>query len=194
MRTTFSLVSVLLSSLLVGQTCDTIEGRLINCVDTSGLKQGYWQERQKNILSSAYSGYGTKGGCQYSESAYYLIKSEGEYAHGRRVGQWIYYYRNGIATDSVTSRSSETQRSLPQAVPRPKQYILGYDSTGNEVQGQVFLASDTVLLRFTGDQFMIEAKNARPIGSFPLAHLDFEIERLFAGVYDREIRSANSHK
>ncbi len=58
-----------LSLTALGQTCDTINGKVINCIDTNRLKQGYWELARKKVIVSGYSGLGGKEGCRYFEKA-----------------------------------------------------------------------------------------------------------------------------
>ena len=42
----------------LGQTCDTIDGQKVNCIDSIGLKQGYWKVRKQVLLYSSDSDFG----------------------------------------------------------------------------------------------------------------------------------------
>lgn len=113
--------------------------------------------------------------------------SEGQYADGRRIGTWTYYDLNGFDTDPFAPGRDRHSQPLKPARGREAQYMLDFDALGAEVSGQVFIQGDTVPVRFREDMFEFLSQDGRPIGPFPKASFDFELERLFAGVYRRDL-------
>ncbi|MBL4752963.1 MAG: hypothetical protein JKY52_05085, partial [Flavobacteriales bacterium] len=90
MKLTLTIIMTLPCLLTLGQTCDTINGHAINCVDSNGLRQGEWEQRKKIVLLSWYNGYGSENGCKYGEKAKYVTLAKGNYKNNKKTGTWKY--------------------------------------------------------------------------------------------------------
>jgi hypothetical protein len=107
MKVTIWLILTLLVNSTRAQHCDTVDGRLINCIDVAGLKQGVWEEAiygwvpGEPIQHTSY--------CSYVPSIRKRIGASmvGFYKNGIKAGTWdyyddAYYYRAGNAYKRVT--------------------------------------------------------------------------------------------
>jgi len=85
-----------------GQTCDTLDGQILNCVDRHGLKQGFWKHQKETLLYSASGGFGSPAGCQTVKYFKHETLAEGHFKDDFKVGAWKYFtYPNYNQTDSL---------------------------------------------------------------------------------------------
>ncbi len=89
---------VLLSSYSIGQSCDTISGHILNCIDDQGWKQGYWETREVDeritcILLSVDTPENERQRTYFDAS---VILSSGSYVNNLKHGYWKTYFKNGL--------------------------------------------------------------------------------------------------
>src|SRR5690554_6509362 len=128
----------------LGQTCDTINGKLINCADAIGLRQGHWELTKKKILVSSYGGLGSKEGCRYFEKAEYYPFAKGEYRDNKKVGTWEYYSGDKLANleREITYYKDGSIKDNNMF----EQYKIMISNDTLKVTGQVYHNLDTLIL------------------------------------------------
>jgi hypothetical protein len=187
MKQAFMIFFVLTELISFGQTSDTIDGQVVNCVDKKGLKQGYWLERKKILLLSGYSGYGSEKGCQYFEKNKYILSSEGLYIDDKKTGLWNYY-------DNLNNERGDIEKKIiynkqnTQEINFTYKYYLALNSDTTLASGHVYLDIDTI--KFTCKQRTCVAETSENITflMFPIDKLEFELCRIGLGVYNQAIR------
>lgn len=179
-----------LSLTAIGQTCDTINGKVINCIDTSGLKQGYWEITRKKIIVSGYSGLGSKEGCRYFEKADFIPVAKGHYKDGKKIGTWDYYSDNDhlISVDKQITYYSNGNQKIENGT---EQYSIEINKDTSEVTGQFFHDFDTIQINCKNQLCVLTLTNKTELITFPFSDIygiEYELLRLRMGIYDREIR------
>lgn len=172
-----------------GQTCDTINGKLINCVDSNGLRQGQWELTKKKILVSGYGGLGSKDGCRYFEKAEYYPLAKGAYKDNRKIGTWEYYTGDKSANleKKITyyvDGSIEDENLLDR-------YTIEISSDTLKVNGQLYHDLGTLNIACQTGVCSINLSDGQQVMSFDFVDMDrleFEMLRLQMGEYNREIK------
>jgi len=189
MTNSLTILLLIFSLSTFGQTCDTINGEPINCIDASGLKQGHWELTKKKILVSGYGGLGSKEGCRYFEKSEYYPLAKGEYSDNKKIGTWEYYSGNKLANleRKITyfkDGSIEDENLLDR-------YKIKISSDTLKVKGQLFHYLDTMNIDCQTNNCSIRLSDDQLIMSFEFSDMDkleFELLRLQMGEYNREIK------
>jgi hypothetical protein len=172
-----------------GQTCDTINGEVINCVDTNGLRQGHWELTKKKILVSGHGGLGSKEGCRYFEEAEYYPLAKGEYVNDKKIGTWEYY--SGDKSGRLERKIRYNGDGSIEDDNLTDRYLITISSDTLDVKGQLYHDLDTMNIDCQTNICFVELSNGQKLLSFEFADmdkLDFELLRIQMGVYNREIK------
>lgn len=187
----YILVLIIFSKVSFGQTCDTLVDKRRNHTDSNGLKQGYWLEKQKVILSTSYSGLGSAEGCIYSENANYFIAAEGCYLDNKRIGKWQLYNNNThlISVDREITYFPNDSICYTEIY---KDLFINYNRDSTIITGSIKLPVETVYFNCKNQQgeLYIEPKH-KIIVIFPFKeYFDFETQlaKLQFGRYTWTIR------
>lgn len=189
MTNILTILLLIISLTTYGQTCDTIDGNLINCTDTAGLRQGYWEVTKKKILVSGYEGYGSKEGCRYFEKAEYYPRSKGNYKDGKKIGTWDYH--SGEHLISLDRQITYYEDGSIKDENLADRYVLNISSDTKVVTGQLYHDSDSISIDCQSNKCLLKLSNGQELMSFHFTDLDkleYELLRLNIGVYDREIK------
>lgn len=172
-----------------GQKCDTIDGKFINCVDSSGLKQGYWELTKKKILVSGHSGLGSKEGCRYFEKAEYYPLSKGKYKNDKKIGTWDYY--SGDHLVSLDRKVTYYEDGSVKDENLTDLYELEITSDTLNVNGYFYHDLDTMSVNCQTQTCSIRLSDGQELMNFEFSDMDkleFELLRLKIGVYNRKIK------
>jgi len=178
-----------------GQTCDTIDGKLINCTDTAGLRQGYWELTKKKILVSGYGGLGSKEGCRYFEKAEYYPRSKGAYKDGKKIGTWDYY--SGEHLISLDRKITYYEDGSIKDDNSADRYMLNISSDTTVITGQFYHDLDSIRINCRENKCLLTFTSGQELMSFQISDIDkleYELLRLKIGVYDREIKKTHANK
>ena len=189
MTKTLTILLLLLTLTAYGQKCDTVDVKLVNCVDASGLRQGYWELNKKKILVSGHRGYGSKDGCRYFEEAEFYPLAKGEFRDGHKVGIWEYYSGDYLA--SLDRKIIYYEDGSVKDDNIADHYKLDISSDTLNVSGQFYHGLDTMIIDCQNQSCLIRVSNGEEITSFEFVNMDklkFELLRFKLGQYDREIR------
>jgi hypothetical protein len=195
---------LILSLPAFGQSCDSLDGKVINCVDSKGLKQGLWIYKKNRLLSSSYGGLGSDEGCRYNANHEVIAEIRGYFKDDMRIGQWLYfygdhsltldrvetYYTNGdIKTENYDYATSTTGKLTDH-------YYLTFNYDSTEVSGKFYHELDSLKFSLENNICEIRFSNNQSLmtfGNCDLAKLEYEILRLLIGVYDRDIKIKKTH-
>ena len=172
-----------------GQTCDTIDEKLINCVDTNGLRQGYWELTKKEILVSGYGGLGSKEGCRYFEKAEFYPLAKGEYFDDKKIGTWEYY--SGDKSATLERKITYFDNGSIKDENLSDRYLIEISMDTSKVKGQLYHDLDTVIIECHSKFCTIQLSDNQLLTSFEFVDMDkleLELLRLQMGVYNREIK------
>lgn len=170
-----------------GQTCDTIEGRIVNCSDSGGLKYGEWefwnfQWRQKE-------NYGpVPGFCQTAPLIHTrtTLRSKGKYLEDKKIGRWEYFEDNGDAYGVSRVEIYEPDGSV-KVVSDSKLVTTLYNQDSSLVTSTVIAQDkDTVYVSCENGNCTASFMDTEFI-RFALKNLDFEQYRIVFGMYQRKI-------
>jgi len=179
----------LISAYSTGQSCDTINGRIMNCTDSLGLKQGYWELRNKVVLGHGYSGYGSKGGCQYYEHAEYYLRANGAYLNSKEIGSWGYY--SGDHGERLEKEITYWLNGSKLERNYYPNYSIKINSDSNLIQGQYFHHFDTIKIKCENNRCAFQLSFNKEITNFgfeKFEDLEFELFQLAFGHYEKSIR------
>ncbi len=172
-----------------GQTCDTIEGKLINCVDTFGQRQGYWEQTKKKILVSGYGGLGSKEGCRYFENAEYYPLAKGEYKDNKKIGPWEYF--SGDHLSKLERKITYYQNGSVKDENLNDQYNINISSDTLKVKGDFYHELDTISINCHAQNCSLVLSIGQELMSFEFIDMDkleYELLRLKIGEYNRQIK------
>lgn len=174
-----------ISFISYGQSCDTIQDKVINCIDENGLNQGHWEHwkyewRQKGYNSEII------GFCQTTPLIKVPIKllSRGKYLDGKKVKKWEYINDRG---DEFSISRTEYYYEDGSIDIQEDSYQTHYNNDSLWVKSIVFTPTDTVnincrnklcVARYVKNKFL----------EFKLDMLDVEIDKIRWGIYTRELQ------
>ena len=182
------LALILLTSLFVrlnSQTCDTIDNRVVNCIDPKGRKQGLWKNWNYDWRQA--ENHKTTGWCGTAPlvKTRISLKSKGTYLNDKKTDAWEYY----INHDGYVQTEFEIYYKDGSLT---KIGILG-DSTNFNLDSSLVTSSFKTIYKESikvtcqnGDCFA-EFQN-RNFLKFKFSMFDFEKERIYLGVYESEIK------
>ncbi|MCF8256725.1 MAG: hypothetical protein K9J06_04190 [Flavobacteriales bacterium] len=180
-------------------TCDTINGREINCVDENGLNQGYWEHTRKKVLVSWHGGHGSEEGCQYGEHSIYELVSCGHYRDGKKIGTWK-YYSDWIKEDGKSVIIKEITYNSDGSVVEDRRsrenYWLQINKDSTEIHGYYLHPLDTINFECKDDTCVFLIAGKVTLAKFPLEDFSVVEDRLFRlqmRIDDREIRMKRSN-
>jgi len=194
MTTYLTIIALAFANLTKGQSCGTIKGEIINCIDSAGLKQGYWKETRKKVLLSWYGGLGSKEGCRYGEDVVYLPVAEGYYQDNQKVGTWKYYSNN----DHLISVDREITYFKDGGIKDDnflEWYSIQLNNDTSIVSGYIFHDKDSVRVECKMGTCRFELTNRKELLSFTLFEyfkLEYEMLRVTSGTYDIDIKKLNA--
>lgn len=178
-----------------GQSCDTIEGRIFNCTDAKGKKNGIWKVQRKILNLSRHSGLGSKGGCKYFEYFRYETLAEGLYSDNKKTGIWKYYMDNGdmnYVEKEVTYNKNGTIIE--------KNYvdnsIIEFSNDSSIIKGYVWLNGDSIKIVYSNKKCSFKLNKSKVFKTFDCPNyyrFDFELWRLKYGHYNRDIKRITPH-
>lgn len=189
MTNILTILLLTLSLTTYGQTCDTINEKLINCVDTNGLRQGYWELTKKKILVSGHGGLGSKEGCRYFEKAEYYPLAKGEYLNDKKIGTWEYYL--GDKSAHLTRKITYFKNGSIRDENLVDRYLIEISKDTLKVKGQLYHYLDTINIDCQANVCKVELSNSEDLFRFEFTDMDkleFELLRIQMGVYNREIK------
>ena len=172
-----------------GQTCDTIDGELINCTDTAGLRQGYWELTKKKILVSGHAGLGSEEGCRYFEKAEYYPLAKGTYKNGKKIGTWEYY--SGDHLTSLDRKITYYGNSAIKDENLIERYVINISQDTAVISGQFYHHLDSIDINCHKNKCVLTLSDGQELLSFPFTNMDkleYELLRLKIGEYDRDIK------
>jgi hypothetical protein len=185
-----TIIFCFINFIAVGQTCDTINGRLINCVDSSGRKQGKWETLKTRAILRSHSGYGTENGCQYIDNSVRQPIEAGQYKDNKKIGTWEYIewegfdYSHVAKTVTYHHNGSLTERNFLY------NSVIEFNRDSSFITGFTIHKSDSIYVTCTNKTCVFALKANKKIISFDYTgyeRLDYELSRLSLGVYNREI-------
>ena len=189
MKQYLCLIHLVISLTAYGQTCDTIDGKFINCIDSTGYRQGYWELTEKKILVSGYNGFGSKEGCRYFEEAEYYLRSSGNYKNGKKVGTWNFY--SGEQLVSLDRKITFYENGSIKDENLGGRYTLNINNDSSAINGQFFHDLDSIRIDCKANKCILKLTYGQELMSFQFKDLDkveYELLRLNLGVYDLEIK------
>ena len=202
MRHLLTILLLLIGAVTYGQTCDTVDGRTINCLDNLGQKQGYWKETKKHLEYSMYSGLGSKEGCRYSEVFSYRTVAEGEYKNNEKNGTWLYYYQDDkpYRYDIFYLNGKIIKESYPDFI-RAKlangnaseqnftyNYNIEFNSDTSYLAGNAWSRNDTIQINCINKQCNFKTLEGVEFLSFSSDKLEGRLFLFSLGEYERDIR------
>jgi len=184
-----SIPFLLTSFISFGQTCDTIDGKIFNCIDINGHRQGLWKEQKKILEYSSHSGLGSKEGCRYSEKFRHETLGEGYYSDNKKIGTWKYYGGNGhlaYVEKEVTLNKGGTitEKNFIDSS------VFEFSKDSSIIKGYILHKGDTLNVAYSNGKGTFKFDNDKVILDFDCPDFnkfDCELLRLKYGIYDREI-------
>lgn len=169
------------------QRCDTLNGRIINCIDELGRKQGLWEMYSNKIISKAHTI--TSYGCHLSERNDSLLIQKGIYKDDEKVGLW--YYFNGNFMNDI----NRSVRYLDDGSREVKDYRMNFTYTqsadSSNLSGVVLHKRDSIFIECKDDICYFKLSNGKylnQLDSVNILDLDYEISRIRLGMYHRLIK------
>lgn len=172
-----------------GQTCDTIDGNLINCIDTAGLRQGYWELTKKKILVSGYGGLGGEDGCGYFDKTECYPRSKGTYKDGKKIDTWEYY--SGEHLISLDRKITYYKDGAIKDDYLAERYTLNINSDTTVITGRFYLDIDSLNIDCQVGKCIVTLTDGQELTSFQFNDFDkleFELLRIKIGAYNKEIK------
>lgn len=174
----------------LGQSCDTINGKVINYIDTKGLRQGYWEFTRKNILVSGLNGLGSKEGCRYVEKAAYLPIAKVHYRDNKKIGTLEYCTDNDylISVDKQITYYSNRNKKVENGI---EQYSIEINNETSEVSGYFYHEIASIKINYNDQNCKLHLSDDNELMNFHfpnLQMLEYELLSLRMGFYDREIK------
>lgn len=183
-------------SISFAQTCDTIDGLIVNCIDINGNKQGYWKIQDNIIDQKIYSGLGSKEGCRSTENFHYEIKADGNYLNNNKNGLWNYYKKNDhIVVIEKTVIYKENGSTIENNLIDHTE--LEYNNDSSRIRGYIIHYNDTFNIENSNKKGIFKHSRLDIAISFDCPNFDqFHIEylRLIFGYYDNYIRIEKLNK
>lgn len=175
---------------IYGQTCDTVDGKFINCIDYEGLRQGYWELTKKKILVSGYGGLGSKDGCKYFEKAEFYPLANGHYKDGKKIGTWDYYY-SGEHLVLLDRKITYYENGSVKDENFPELYSVEVNQDSTIVTGQFYHNLDSININCKMRNCVLTLSDGQELMSFQfngIDKLEYELLQLKIGMYYREIK------
>lgn len=187
MKNLLSLLISILSFITFGQNCDTSNGKLINCIDQNGLKQGYWESKNKEIISTSHHCFGT---CcrEYTNFAYYILSKE-LYKDGKKVGISEYY--TGDKDENLIKRINYLANGDVIEENLKGSYSLKINADSTLIEGSVYREIDTIAVLCNNKVCNFKTAEGLQLIRFEfidIFQLEYEILSLQMYYYDTEIR------
>jgi len=177
------------TSTIYGQTCDSIGGKPINCIDSAGLKQGYWELLRNKVIVSGYGGLGSEDGCRYFERVESYPLAKGEYKDNKKIGSWLYYSGNQLG--SMVREITYNENGSIEDNNLADHYTLTISKDTLDVTGQLYHHLDTVNINCQNGHCTFKLANGKELIKFPFIDLntiEYELQRTNIGIYDRKIK------
>lgn len=188
---------IIISFLSSGQTCDTINGRLINCVDSLGRRQGKWETLKKTIVSGSYSGYGNKDGCQYIENSVWQPIVIGQYKDNKKVGIWEYIVWEGYDNSWVEKNITYYDNGSIIESNRSYNSVIEFNKDSSVVEGFTIHDRDSIYITCTNKMCVFKLNSDKKIISFQYTDyekFEYELLCLTLGIYNREIMKTKTNR
>lgn len=193
MKDLLTILLLLTTFISFGQTCDTMKGKVINCIDNNGQKQGLWENgiydwrQQEN--------YGpVPGFCQTVPMVRTRIRvtSTGNFFDNKKVGTWKYFADNHhlIYVEREVTYNENGTITEKNLLDRS---IIEYNSDSTIITGFIYHNGDTINVACLNKKAVFKLSNDMVILAFDCTdfnRFDYELLRLKVQVYDREIKLA----
>jgi hypothetical protein len=136
----------LFSSLLFGQRCETIGGKVINCIDKDSLKQGFWYEYNidKILTTDSFNRNPGAIGFHNDEGKVYTPVAEGFYKDNKRIGTWTYYVGFYNDPDAHEKTVLFTDSGFRYEIDSFYHYTFRISDDTSSLSGKLFLKKDTI--------------------------------------------------
>ena len=174
----------------LGQVCDTINGKIINCIDSLGHKQGNWEIYKKKIIESSYNGLGSKKGCHYSEKIELIPIAKGNFKDNKKIGTWDYYHKKD---HSIFIEKQITYKPDGSIVEENllENFLLEFNSDSSIVKGYYYVNQDSIFINCLNNKCILSLSDGSELNSFPFEdypNLEYELYKIPVGFYEREIK------
>ena len=169
-----------------GQTCDTIEGRTINCIDENGLKQGNWEYWKYEWRQVEYTGE-VAGYCQTKPLRKVPIKllKKGKFKDDKKVGKWEFLDDGG---DYISTTRTEQYLDDGSVEVEESGFQSVYNHDSSIIKSIVLSGKDTIYINCEQKQCIGTYKSQQLVLA-PLEELETEIDKIRWGSYAREIKT-----
>jgi hypothetical protein len=146
MKITIISYFLLFPIILVAQKCDTIEGRLMNCVDKDLLKQGFWYEYHttKILITDSFRRNPNAIGFHNDEGLVHTPIAEGYYKNNRRIGTWTFYTDFYNNPDAHTKTVLFTDSGFRYEIDSFYHYNFKISDDTSFLAGKLYLKKDTI--------------------------------------------------
>ena len=190
MKTPLVILFLLTSTNSYGQACDTIKGRVINCVDNNGQKQGLWEYGVFEWRQKENDGP-VPGFCQTAPLVRTRIgvTATGNYRDNMKEGTWKYFDNySPFSIKRVVSFNDNgtiTERNFKYGS------VIEFSNDSSSITGYVIHNGDTINVFCLNKKGIFKLDNDKVVLTFDCPDFnkfDFELSRLIYDVYDREIK------
>jgi hypothetical protein len=191
MKTLLTILLFLTSIISYGQSCDTINGKVVNCIDSNGLKQGFW-ENGLYTFQGQY-GFSEQGFCQGETlRTRVMVVASGSYRNNKKVGVWQYFANHGHG--SITEMQiTYHENGATTEYNYIENYELDISSDSTSVSGRIYYMRDTINISCYNNKGLFKLYPDKVICVFDCPDFDtfdYEFSRLKYGKYDQEIKLA----
>jgi hypothetical protein len=187
MRIVVFILAFFLCSKSYCQSCDTINGAVVNYIDYYGMKQGNWVEWFYKWELEPY--YQTEKGFCNNRSQIKVrtrVKNSGDYRDNVKTGLWEYFYDGGDTYG--LNRTELYQDSLLTVKSHNFLSTTTYNSDSTLVESTVMALDKDSIRVLCVEKSCIANYAGVELARFTLSKLDFEQYTLALGIkYQREI-------
>ena len=190
MTNLLSIVFLVTSISSFGQTCDTIKGRVINCIDSNGLKQGLWEDGVYDWRQQ--ENYGPVSGfCKTAPLVRTKIgvTATGSYRDNKKIGTWKHF--GGSHLGAVERELTYNDNGTITEKNFIYSSVIEYSNDSTLITGFIYHRGDTINVFCSNKKGTFKLDNDKVLLTFDCRdffNFDFELSRLAYGVYDREIK------
>ena len=193
MKMLLSILLITFSLTTFGQTCARDNGKLINCIDQAGLRQGYWETKHQEII-------GTTEHCfTYcfritNNVAEYMISKEW-YLDGEKTGICEYY--SGDKEEALIKTIEYLANGDVIEENKKGNYSLKIKADSTLIQGSVYRENDTISVTCINNNCHFKTLQGLQLIQFDITDiyaLEYEITSLQMHYYDAEIRKVKARE
>lgn len=190
MKAPFTLILTLFNLFVFSQSCDTLNGKLVNCFDSLNLKQGYWEILNPKSLVTISNCFGSNEESRVTPK--YHLQSAGRYEDNVKIGLWKYYSGLNNRLCKKIIYKADGSIGLNNLTDN---YILNINPDSTVINGQFYSLSDTIYIKCKKTDCSFNLKKNTEFKHFKFYNFDnleFELLRLKSGVYNRAIKKIKS--